>query len=211
MEGPFGHQLVARWKDRMVCARSDMKGFDIIDCGKPTAPFKERSVLLNLHSLSIDNLGRLFVTTEHNVRVFDLNKGFEEVTTYAKYGDGFDAVCAWDEHVFVATRKRGLLKAKLVKDGRKLVLEEEFAWKMPHRKPEFMTVDANGLYLGYENFGVYALNKTTFETQGYYRTGLHYPGMQARSLTGLFCYQNKIFISEHFGQVTILKRTDIEE
>lgn len=211
LQGPFGHQIVARWKDRIVCARDDLKGFDIVDCSKPTAPFKEKSVLLNLHSLSIDNVGRLYVTTEHNVRIFDLNNGFEEITTYAKYGEGFQAICAWDEHVYIATRKRGLIKAKLVKDGRKLVLSEEFAWKMPHRQPEFMTVDAHGLYLGYENYGIYALDKATFETQGHYRTGLHYPGTQAQNLTGLFTYRGKIFLSEYFGQVTVLQRSDLED
>ena len=211
VEGAFGSRNICRWGDRMVCARDDQKGFDIIDVSIPESATKERSVLINMNGMSIDNQGRLWITTEHNLRAFDLRSGFTEIVSYAKYGEGFQAIAAWDEHVYVATRKRGLLKAKLVKDGKKFVFTEEFAWKMPHRLPEKMVVDQHGLYLGYEKYGVYALSKISFETLGYYRTSLFDPRHTENNLQDLFCHQGKICIVESAAQVTILRRNDQEE
>lgn len=211
LDGPFGHKNIVRWGDRMICARDDNKGFDILNCQNPKLLEKERSVLINLNDLSVDNLGHLFVSTEHNVRVFDLNNGFSDLATYAKYGEGFLSLSAWNGTVFVATRKSGIVKANLQKEGRKTVLMPELSWKMPHRNPEMMAIDESGIYLGYEDFGIYSLDKSTFETKGYYRTGLSYPGMTEAGLRDLFSNQGKIFIVEYYGQVTALRRNDLIE
>ncbi|MFN8393604.1 MAG: hypothetical protein U0176_02920 [Bacteroidia bacterium] len=211
LEGPMGHRLVMGWKDRFVCGRDDKTGFDILDLRNPMKPRREQSVLVNFNDLSLDAEGKLVVSTEHNVRVFDLSGGgLSEVTTYAKWGEGFSAVASEADVVYAASAKRGLIRFRLVKDARGSSLKEEVVWKLPHKQPQRIALDANGLYVAYNDFGVYALDKVRLSTTGYYRTGLEYRANPEQGLQDISCRDGKIYIVEYYGQVTILKRGDVE-
>lgn len=213
LPGPLGTGQVAGWADRVVCGRADRSGFDLLDLRDPKRPRKERSVLVNFNDFACDEVGRLVVTTEHNIRVFDLVKGgFAEPSTFSRWGEGFEAVAAGEGYVYVHARKRGaLLRLKLDRDSKgALQWKEDLAWKPPHPSPEHMAVDAMGLYLGYNDFGVYALDKSRFQTKGYYRTALASKGQKSEGLRDLFCAAGKVAVVEYYGQVTILQRTDLD-
>lgn len=211
LEGPLGHRLVMGWKDRFVCGRDDKSGFDILDLRNPQKPRREQSVLVNFNDLSLDAEGKLVVSTEHNVRVFDLSAGgLSEVTTYAKWGEGFGAVASEADVVYASSYKRGLIRFRLVKEAKGVTLKEEVVWKLPHKQPQRLALDANGLYVAYNDYGVYALDKVRLSTTGYYRTGLEYRANPELGLQDISCREGKIYIVEHFGQVTILKRCDVE-
>jgi hypothetical protein len=207
LTGPFGHGLVRAWQTRMVCARDDRTGFDILDFRNPLKPKKEQTVLLNFNDLYLDGLGRLIVSTEHNIRVFDLSQGgFTELATVAKWGEGYGAVAGDGEVFFAFSAKRGIIRYRLAKDSKGYALREELVWKTPQKGPDAMTVDEHGIYVAYNDYGVYALDKQTFENQGYYRTGLDYKGRELEGLRDVFCRGGKVFVVEYCGQVTLLKR-----
>jgi hypothetical protein len=210
LPGPLGHSMVGGWQGRFVCAREDKSGFDVLDLRNPTRPKKEKTVLINLSHLACDEVGHLLVSTEHSLRLFDLATGCTDLASVPKFGERFGAVASEGEFCYAVSSKRGLIRYRLVKEGRSQVLKEELVWKLPHRDPQKITLDPKGLYLGYTDFGIYALDKTTFETKGYYRTGLGYRGRSQAGLRDLYCKEGKIYIVEFFGQVTVLRRTDIE-
>jgi hypothetical protein len=218
LEGPFGHTWVRAFQSRMVCARDDSTGFDILDFKNPSKPKKEQTVLLNFNDLYLDGLGRLIVSTEHNIRVFDLSQGgFTELATMAKWGEGYGAVASDGEAFYAYSQKRGIIRYRLVKDpdgsgrgSKGYGLKEELVWKTPEKAPDRMAVDEHGIYLAYNDHGIYALDKQTFENQGYYRTGLDFKGRELEGLRDLFCRGGKVFVVEWFGQVTVLKRVGVE-
>lgn len=211
LDGPLGHHIVMGWRDRFVCGRDDRSGFDLLDLRNPLKPRREQSVLVNFNDLYLDAEGKLVVSTEHNVRVFDMaGGGLAEVATYAKWGEGFGAVAAEADVVYASSLKRGLIRFRLVKDARGSSLKEELVWKLPHKQPQRIAVDASGLYVAYNDYGVYAIDKSRLATTGYYRTGLEYRGDPDRGLQDISCREGKIYIVEYYGQVTILKREDVE-
>jgi hypothetical protein len=209
--GTFGHRQVVAWQDRIVCARDDKTGFDILDLRNPQKPKKEQTVLLNFNDLALDPLGRLIVSTEHNIRVFDLGTGFTELATLARWGEGYGAVAGDGAAFYVISTKRGLIRYRLLKDSRGYSLKEELVGKTPYPHPQKLVVDNLGVYLAYDNYGIFALDKERFEIQGYYRTGLNFRAMDTEGLRDVFCREGKILVVEYYGQVTVLKRTDVEE
>lgn len=209
--GGYGHRWVVGSRDRFVCARDDKSGFDILDFRNPQKPKKEQTVLLNFNDLSLDEAGRLLVSTDHNVRLFDIGSGgFSELASFARWGDGFGAVASDGDALYACTVKRGLIRFRLVKDSRGYSLKEELVWKLPHKQPQRMVIDQHGIYLAYNDYGIYALDKQRFETMGYYRTGLEYRNHSEEGLQDIFCKDGKVFVVEYYGQVTVLKRTDVE-
>jgi hypothetical protein len=213
LAGPFGSRIVAGWKDRFVCARNDRSAFDILDFRNPLKPKKEQTVLLNFNNLAVDELGKLIVSTEHNIRLFDLSLGgLTDVVNYAKWGEGFGAVAGEAGIYYACSAKRGLIRFKLVRDkAGSTSLKEDLIWKLPHPSPQKMVVDVHGIYLTYNHFGLFALHKSTFETVGYYRTGLDFKGRKTEGLQDVFCRDGKVYVAEYYGQVTILKRPNMEE
>ncbi len=213
VSGAYGHHLVVQWRDRFVCAREDHTGFDILNLHTPAKCKKEQSVLLNFNNLGMDDLGKLIVTTEHNVRIYDMGLGgLVDLVTYSKWGEGFGAATGEAGIIYVCSSKRGLIRFKIFKDKNGFsTLKEDLVWKLPQYNPQKMVLDAKGLYLGYESYGIYALDKNKFETTGYYRTGLDFKGRTSEGLQDLFCRNGKIYLAEYYGQVTILRRTDVED
>ncbi|HEX2900723.1 MAG TPA: hypothetical protein VHS96_13455 [Bacteroidia bacterium] len=212
LPGPFGHRLVLSWQGRIVSARDDKSGFDILDLRNPQKPRKEQTVLLNFNHISLDAQGRLVVTTEHNIRVVDLSLGgYAEMASLARWGEGFGAVASEGDALYVSTAKRGLVRYRLVKDSRGHTLREDGFAPLPAKQPQHMAIDAQGIYVAYNEQGVYALDKQHFSVQGYCRTGLDYLGRPQEGILDLFCKEGKIFVVEHYGQVTILQRKPQEQ
>ncbi len=212
LPGPFGHQAVGTWQGRVVCVRADKTGFDILDLRNPLKPKKDQTVLLNLNAMYLDALGRLVVTTEHNIRVIDLSAGgYTEIASLARWGEGFGAVVSESDAIYVCTAKRGMVRYRLVKEGRATILREDGFAPLPHKLPQKIAIDPTGIYVAYNDFGVYALDKQHFSMTGYWRTGLDFLGLQAEGLQELFCRDGKVFVVEYFGQVTLLQRKDVAQ
>jgi hypothetical protein len=210
LPGPFGHQLVGAWQGKVVCARDDKTGFDILDLRNPLKPKKEQTVLLNLNSLNLDGQGRLVVTTEHNLRVIDLSTGsYTEVASLARWGEGFGAAVSDADAIYVSTNKRGLVRYRLVKENRGYILREDGFAPLPHKNPQKIAIDPLGIYVAYNEFGLYSLDKQHFSVTGYWRTGLDYLNRPLEGIQELFCRDGRIFLAEFYGQVTILDRKDI--
>lgn len=210
--GPFWHDRVVMWQDRIFAARKGDSGYDIIDVRKPRTPKKERTVLVNLHDLSIDNQGHLIVTTNHRVRILDVNDGkFSEMLSMSKWGEGFAAAAGWNGEIFVYARKRGLIRYKLHKSGDHWLLKEKHVLKPPHREPDHLAVDAHGVYAAYNDHGLYVLDRANLTTAGYYRTGMEYLGRPEWGIRDLFCRQDRLFLVEFHGQTTVLVHRDAEK
>ncbi|MBP6639823.1 MAG: hypothetical protein KA293_05965, partial [Bacteroidia bacterium] len=192
--------------------RADKTGFDILDLRNPLKPKKDQTVLLNLNAMYLDALGRLVVTTEHNIRVIDLSAGgYTEIASLARWGEGFGAVVSESDAIYVCTAKRGMVRYRLVKEGRATILREDGFAPLPHKLPQKIAIDPTGIYVAYNDFGVYALDKQHFSMTGYWRTGLDFLGLQAEGLQELFCRDGKVFVVEYFGQVTLLQRKDVAQ
>ncbi|MEY3443477.1 MAG: hypothetical protein RLZZ519_1758 [Bacteroidota bacterium] len=209
LPGPFGHSSVVAWQGRVVCVREDKTGFDILDLRNPLKPKKEQTVLLNLNALNLDAAGRLVVSTEHNIRVVDLSTGgYSEMASLARWGEGFGAIVSESDAIYVCTAKRGMVRYRLVKEGRTTTLREDGFAPLPHKLPQKIAVDPMGIYVAYNDFGVYALDKQHFSVTGYCRTGMDYLGRRHEGVQDLFCRDGKIFVAEYYGQVTVLQRKD---
>ena len=67
-----------------------------------------------------------------------------------------------------------------------------------------MAADQYGIYLVYQTQGLFALDKNTFTQTGYYKTGLEFSPDNLWGQQELLCNNNYIYLTEYFGQTSIL-------
>lgn len=204
--GPWGFQEAAFLKGRMYILRESRDGIDIIDLRKPQKPIKERSILMPINDLFLDNSGRMVVSSRHNLRVFDI-EGSEvsERLSISKWDNGFGKVTIWEDHIFVDVRKKGLVKYAMEKEGGKWKLKELFTIKPPHSQPDQLIADQNHLYVGYSKHGVFALDQAKLHRKGHWPTDPEFLEIPGTGLRDMFLKENFLYVVQFFAQTSILK------
>ena len=203
--GQWGHEQMERYGKRIYLLRAGGKGFDIVDVSRPRQPEKEHSVLMPVVDLQVDDQGRLLVSNEHKVRIWDIRKGaFEEILTYSKWGEGFGEIAGVGEDV-VVYQKKGLVRYKLVKEGSEMTLEAQATTKAPYPNPSKLLSSERGLLLGYDDHGVFVLHPEKLTRTNHLATGFGYLDRKGEALRDLVLAKNLLLVVEFFGQVTLVE------
>lgn len=204
--GQWGHQEMERYGNRLYLKRAEGKGFDIVDVSRPRQPEKEHSVLMPVNDLQVDAEGRLLVTNEHKVRMWDIRKGaFKDILSFSKWGEGFGEIVGVGEEVVVYQRKKGLVRYKPVKEGSEWTLEVQAATKAPYPNPSKLLSSDRGLLLGYDDHGIFVLHPQKMTRQNHLPTGFGYLDRKGEALRDIVLAKNLLLVVEFFGQVTLVE------
>jgi hypothetical protein len=110
-----------------------------------------------------------------------------------------------NDTIFAFVTWKGLVRYLLDNNGGNWSLTEDLTVLLPYGAPQEIAADSAGLYIAWTKYGLYSYNKMTLSSTAYYRTGLDFQGYTDNwPVTDLFCKDGFIFITEYFGQTTIL-------
>lgn len=204
--GPWGYEEMVRYGKRLYLLREGGKGFDVLDVSKPRQPEKEESVLMPVTDLQVDDNGRLLVTNENKVRIFDVRKGaLKELLTHSEWKAGFGEIVGVGEDLVVYQPSKGLVRYSIEKVGSDWALQAQRTTKAPHPNPDKMLSSEKGILLGYDDYGVFVLHPEKLTRQNHLGTGFGFLDREGEALRDLVLCKNLLLVVEFFGQVTIVE------
>lgn len=198
-----GYERTAVWGEHFISLHNNVVRH--IDIGDPLAP--EMTVLDQLS-------GQDFVISDNGVACFskpgelifyDLQTQTLE-TMMAVLGEQFGAVASQSDTLYVYSSTQGLLRID-VADGENPILIDATSTNL--EGPKFMAANADGLYLGYQEQGVFALNLQDFISTAYYRSSLEFYLPELWGMQDLRAYEGLVLLAEYFGQTTLLSTQDV--
>jgi len=195
--------------DRVFLDSQDGTGqkLRVIDVSDPSNPQLLSNLATDARDLEIDEMGRMFVCNDDSLLVYDLSGSAMELQaglSFPGIQNGLE-LAVYKDTIFVFVSSRGLSRYFLTEEQGTWTLEEDVFIFLNQGVPQEMAADSLGLYLGYTQFGVIARSKKTLAELATYRTGLDFKGFSnVWPLTDLYCKNGYVFVTEYFGQTTIL-------
>jgi len=179
----------------------------VIDVSQPSSPQLLAYLTTDVRDMEVDDQGRPFVCNDDSILVYDVsNSGMNLLAGKALPGiqNGLE-MAVYKDTVFVFVSFKGLTRYILLNNGGIWSLEEDGNVVLTYGVPQALAADSLGLYIGYTQYGIFTRDKNTLEELSNYRTGLDYKGFtEVWPLTDLFCRNGYIFVTEYFGQTSIL-------
>lgn len=208
----LGNGKALLWQERLF---ADFKPFagperlNIFDVSDPSAVSLLQSVEMGVNDMALEQ-GRLFISNNDSILVYDVSGGqFQRITAVSPgFFNDAHTLAVYHDTLFVYISGIGankLARYIFVPAAGTLTLDGYFSLNLEQPKPRRMAADSAALYLAYNLYGLYAYDRRTVQQIGYYRTGLDYKEYTDKfGVTGLYCRDGLIFLTEYFGQTTLL-------
>lgn len=203
------------WQDRAIGIQKvgNNKGIISIDVSDPLNPIVDTVVSINnILDMTVDENGKIVVATKDSLFVLDISSNYSRELTVsppANLFNDFVSVAKYNDTVFtyISGLNGGIFKYKY--DGSaQLTPISNVIHPVVNFSPEFMAADSFGLYLCYVEQGLFSFDKNTLSQKGYYRHGMEFVHSFLWGPQDIFCKDGLIFLTEYFGQATILTNDD---
>ncbi len=179
----------------------------IINVLNPASPVLEETLQVDVMDMELSKDDVLFICNNDSLEAFGLTEsGMEFLAGVAFPGiqDGKE-LAVYKDTVFVYVTWKGLVRYHLINGIGGWLLEESQVVNLPEGVPQALAADSLGMYIGHTLYGLKAYDRNTLQETAYYRTGLDYKGFSdVWPLTDLFCKDGYIYLTEYFGQASIL-------
>ena len=203
--GPWGYRYMERYGDRLYLRREAGNGFDVVDVSRARQPEREQAVLMPVTDLQVDGQGRLLISNPHNIRIFDIRKGtMKEILNHSKWGAKFGEIVGVGEDIVVYQPEEGLVRYALEKSGSEMVLVPQRTVKAPYPDPDIMIASDQGIWIGYNDYGIFTMDPQELTRQNFLETGLGFLDQKGEALQDLVLSENLLLVIEFFGQVSIV-------
>ena len=198
------------WDDKAVAITEtlfgNIKNLFVLNVADPVSPSVETSRSGTFNDVLVDDNGKLFLTTNDSLLVYDLADNYNFLTGIKTgFLQNFKAMAKYKDTLFVYQTNNGLVR--YLYDGYS-TLTEDVVVSLPYGSPKFMSADTFGLYLVYQKEGLFALDKNDLVQKGYYEHGLEFVVDFLWGPQDIFCKNGFIYLVEYFGQTSVLTNND---
>ncbi|MEO8087989.1 MAG: T9SS type A sorting domain-containing protein [Bacteroidota bacterium] len=162
-----------------------------------------------VEDIEVTASGKLFLSTTSNMYVYDLGNNYQQLVNMpVTFLQQFHGIALSNDtlYAYVSGLPSGI--EKYAYNGSNLLTQVGGTNSLPVIDPNYVAADAFGLYLDYQEAGLYAFDKSTITQTGYYKHGLEFYRPAQWGQRGLFCKDSLIFLVEYFGQTSILSNFD---
>lgn len=203
------------WQDRAIGIQKvgNNKGIISIDVSDPLNPFVDTVISINnILDMTVDENGKIFVATRDSLFVLGISNNYSKELTVLPPSNLFNDFVSVAKHndtvfTYISGLNGGIFKYKY--DGSaQLTPISNVIHPIVNFSPEFIAADSFGLYLCYVEQGLYSFDKNTLVQKGYYRHGMEFVHSFLWGPQDIFCKDDMIFLTEYFGQATILTNDD---
>ena len=208
---------VALWDERLYTAFKPLVGqqvLNIFDVSDPNTVSLVSTFPMDINDMEIAD-GKLYISNQDSLMVYDVvSSDLEWLASIAVdiFGDAKE-LAVYKDTVFTYVSGLGLNKvAKYIFNDAidSISLDGFYSLGLDKPEPQAMAADSFGLYIAYALHGLYAYDKATVTTNGYYRTGLdHKEYTSIFGVEQLFCKDEFIYLVDYFAQTSILSHGDI--
>lgn len=179
------------------------KGINRTNVSNPALPFVSDSVALEANDIVMDGSGKIIVSTNDSLVVYDITTGISwKSSVYNTGSQNFTKAAIYYDSVFVFVKNLGLVHFQF--NSVSGVLTPFDTTVLPLSDVKAMAADSFSLYICFQQEGLYAYDKKTMAQTGYYKTGLEFTPSFLWGPQDLTCKNNLVFLAEYFGQTTIL-------
>ncbi|MBL0048293.1 MAG: T9SS type A sorting domain-containing protein [Bacteroidetes bacterium] len=179
----------------------------IADISNPLqAVIDTQFVAPQVNDILVTPAGKLILANNGSIQVYDLQSrnmivnvplAFQNVTSIAFYND---TLYANVNGLFAGLRRY------LYTGSSQLTLISSITLPIPN--PKFMAADAFGLYLDYQQEGLFAFSKNSLTQIGYFRHSQEFYRPDQWGQKMLMCKDSLLILSEYFGQTSLLTNCD---
>lgn len=196
---PFtGYERTAVWQDHFVSLHGGtVRHIDVED---PLSPELVELDALSGHDFTITESGVACFASVNAVEFYDLEVGFS-TTLDAQAGEVFGAIAARSDTVYLYSSTQGIVRIAVPDAASPQVID---SYPTNLGAPKFMAANEDGLYLGYQEEGIYGLNLQNFDATAYYRTSLEFYLPDLWGLQDLRAFEGLVMVAEYFGQTSLL-------
>lgn len=162
-----------------------------------------------IEDIEVTSSGKLFVSSTSYVKVFDLTSNYQLLVDMpVTFLQQFHDIAFYNDTLYAYVSGIPAGVEKYVYDGNTLLSQTGGTFPIPFADPKYLAADAFGLYLDYQEEGLFAFDKSSITQTGHYKHGLEFYRPDQWGQRGLFCKDSLIFLVEYFGQTTILSNDD---
>ncbi len=205
------------WEDKAIAIQKPVflgigsKNVICYDVSDVSNPFVDTvlSPTGQVEDIEVTSSGKLFLSTTSYMYVYDLVNNYQQLVNLpVTFLQQFHDIAVFEDtlYVYVSGLNPGI--EKYAYNGSSLLTQVGGTYSIPVNDPKFVAADAFGLYLDYQEAGLYAFDKTNVIQTGYYKHGLEFYRPDQWGQSGLFCKDSLIFLVEYFGQTSILSNYD---
>ena len=192
------------------------KKISILDVTNPAQPLLDTTITGKISDMLVDENGKLFISKNGRIDIHDMANFYTHLVgvgpgIFKQYGP----IAKYKDTLFAYVSNQELMRLIFSFDGTNYHLKQDTSIALPFDRPKFLAADSFGVYVAYVEEGLYAFNKRDMIQTGFYRHGLGFLFEDQWGLQDVFCQDEYIYLTEFFGQTTILtndngKLTSIE-
>ncbi|MBI2966356.1 MAG: T9SS type A sorting domain-containing protein [Bacteroidetes bacterium] len=183
----------------------------VTDVSNPALPFVDTSIIVNnIKDIMVNSTGKIFVAKKDTLSVLDLNNNLSTLVSIyppSTFWNDFVAMAEYKDTLYVYVTgafNSGLYKYYYNGSNQLTQIGSPVSISVAYPDKLLMAADSFGLYVSDINLGLYAYDKNTLAQTGYYRHGMEFVVNFLWGPQELRCKDNLLFLSEYFGQVTVL-------
>ncbi len=162
-----------------------------------------------IEDIEVNAAGKLFLSTTSTMYVYDMANNYQQLIAMpVTFLQQFHDIALFNDTLFANVSGLPSGIEKYAYNGSNQLTQVGGTFSLPINDPKFLAADAFGLYLNYQEEGLFAFDKTNITQTGYYKHSLEFYRSNQWGEKGLFCKDNLIFLVEYFGQTSILSNYD---
>jgi hypothetical protein len=198
------------WQDYAIAIEGSGLGKEIF-IGNISNPFipaiDTEFTALFTNDIFVNSNGKLFIANVNSLQVYDIASGTMPVNMGA-FGQTFECIAYYNDtlYAYVTQGAQHFLKKYFYNGSNQLTLLNSAP--VSFTVPKLMAADAFGLYIDFQQEGLFAYDKNTLTQTGYYRHGLEFYRPDQWGQKMLVCKDSLIILSEYFGQTTLFTNYD---
>jgi hypothetical protein len=198
------------WQDYAVAIEGSGLGKQIFiaDVSNPFIPAIDTEfTALFTNDIFVNSNGKLFLANVNSIQVYDIPSKSMSATLNT-FGQTFNAIAYHNDtlYAYVTQGTQYFLKKYFYNGSNQLTLINSAP--VSYTAPKLMAADLFGLYLDFQEEGLFAYDKNSLNQTGYYRHGLEFYRPDQWGQKMMACKDSLVIISEYFGQTTLLTNDD---
>jgi hypothetical protein len=202
-----GYERMRLWQDKIVAHGqvpfSPHKLF-VVDISNATSPTLQTSWPQEAYDLWINENGMLFMSTKDSLTIMDLSNNMQTLNTiYDSGAEEFQAMAMYKDTLYVNVKNKGLVR--YFHNPTTHALTEDITVNFPEGDAKWLAADSLGLYVGFQQHGVHAYNRTTLTFVDSYEGGRDFTHPNLWGMEDLKAENGLVILVEYFEQTTLLK------
>ncbi len=197
------------YQDRFISYAERIIGqsyISMVDVSNPLSPQLISTKSMKVEDMQVTAGGLLWVCKTDSLLVYDVSGVFNFKDAIAAAGDPFRRVANHEDTV-VVYRDSGL-QTYYYDINTENIMQVNTPGQLPNGIPTHLAMDAEAIYAGYTEFGLFAIDRNTGAELAHFRTGLDLIFPHWWPLENLQVFDDLVVLTEYFGQTTFLTFND---